>query len=532
MQYPTSVEENKRYRAHVLMTAKDNPVLQEILREKSRRDILFFVNTFCWTYNPRVTPTIIPFVTYPFQDDTLLSLVSAIENGTEVAIEKSRDMGASWMMVVLQVWGLLNGYSSLYGSYKEDYVDSKGDMDSHFERIRYVLEKLPKWFMPSDISQTYMNISSKTLGGDISGDSGQNFGTGGRRRFVIMDEFALWQFDKKAFRKTKDITNCRIFLGTPEGKFNVYGQVMTNGEDYKHLSIERIRLHWTLHPLKDEAWYEEEKKKRTKLDVAKELDISYEESVTGAVYPEFQERVTIKSVPYDPLLPLYTSWDFGRDMNAIIWWQKDFHTNRLKIIDCYQKKNVPIEFMVSFIYGKPVVDSATGQHFVYDHKEQELMKRHKPWESSYVRHYGDPYNADAIQTNTRSSIRMILRGHGVEITTNTDTSLENRIRKTHLALPRIDIDEACIDVIQAMIQSRYPDDTKGMTREKTKPIHDFYSHLRTCFEYFIDNEPLETSQINKPLTYGISNQKIQVTTSEIEEAIQSLNSGYGKRNIG
>ena len=194
MQYPKTIDENKRYRANVLLRAKDNRVVQELLIEKSKRDILFFVNTFCWTYNPRVTPTIIPFVTYQFQDETLLKLVDAIQNGKEVAIEKSRDMGASWMMVVLQVWGLLNGYSSIYGSYKEDYVDSKGDMDSHFERIRYVLEKLPKWFMPDDVSSTYMNISSKTLGGDISGDSGQNFGTGGRRRFVIMDEFALWNF--------------------------------------------------------------------------------------------------------------------------------------------------------------------------------------------------------------------------------------------------------------------------------------------------------------------------------------------------
>lgn len=531
MQYPKAIDDNKRHRANVLLRAKDNRAAQELLIEKSKRDILFFVNTFCWTYNPRVTPTIIPFITYKFQDETLLDLVDAIQNGKEIAIEKSRDMGASWMMVVLQVWGLLNGYSSLYGSYKEDYVDSKGDMDSHFERIRYVLEKLPKWFMPDDISSTYMNISSKTLGGDISGDSGQNFGTGGRRRFVIMDEFALWNFDKKAFRKTKDITNCRIFLGTPEGKFNVYGQIMTNGEEYKHLNIKKIRLHWTLHPLKDEAWYEEEKKKRTKLDVAKELDISYEESVTGAVYPEFQERVTIGSVPYNPQLPVYTSWDFGRDMNAIIWWQKDFHNNKLHIIDCYQKRNVPIEFMASFIYGKPVLDEATKEYFVYDAKEQELMRRHKEWQNNYARHYGDPYNADAVQTNARSSIRSILSQYNISITTNTNTSLENRIRKTHLALPRIHIDSSCEDVMQAMIQSRYPDDTKGMTREKTKPIHDLFSHLRTAFEYFIDNEPQQAAQINKPLTYGISGQKIQSTNSEIEDAIQSLNSHYGPRYL-
>ena len=129
------------------------------------------------------------------------------------------------------------------------------------------------------------------------------------------------------------------------------------------------------------------------------------------------------------------------------------------------------------------------------------MRKHKVWEGNYVRHFGDPYNADAVQTNTRSSIRTILQQYNITITTNTDTSLENRIRKTHLALPRIEIDASCVDVIQAMIQSRYPDDTKGMTREKTKPIHDLYSHYRTAFEYFIDNEPQQQVQSNKNMIH-------------------------------
>ena len=91
MQYPKTIDENKRYRANVLLRAKDNRVVQELLIEKSKRDILFFVNTFCWTYNPRVTPTIIPFVTYQFQDETLLKLVDAIQNGKEVAMDNYRD---------------------------------------------------------------------------------------------------------------------------------------------------------------------------------------------------------------------------------------------------------------------------------------------------------------------------------------------------------------------------------------------------------------------------------------------------------
>ncbi len=529
MNYPKELDSNKKFRLEVILKAKDNPRVQALLLQKCKQDILFLVNVFGWTYNPRVEPSILPFITYEFQDETLLKLVDAVENKKEVFIEKSRDMGASWMIVVLQVWGLLNGYPSLYGSYKEDYVDSNGDMDSHFERMRFFMERLPSWLKPKDLAQTYMNIGSKELGANISGDAGQNFGTGGRRKFVVHDEFALWQNDKKAFRKTKDITNCRIFLGTPEGKWNVYGQIMTNAPEYQHLDIIRIRLHWSLHPLKDQEWYERQKATRTKLDIAKELDISYEDSVTGAVYPEFTERVRIQKCEYDPKLPIYCGWDFGRDMNAIIWAQKDFGENELHIIDAYQVKDKPIEYMAAFILGKPVIDKVTGLPFLYDDEELALMKKHLPWQSSYAAHYGDPYNGNATQTNTRNSIKQILAQYEIFISLKTGTKLEERIRRVKLLFPRMIVDESLAQFMQAMIQSRYPDETRQMTREKTKPIHDAFSHFRTAMEYLADNEPAQLNNQTTPLTYKLNTditkvQREKTIDEELDDAFASPSS--------
>jgi len=54
---------------------------------------------------------------------------------------------------------------------------------------------------------------------------------------------------------------------------------MTNHPDYSHIQIKKFRLHWRLHPLKTQEWYEKQKKQRTKLEVAQELDISYDNSV-------------------------------------------------------------------------------------------------------------------------------------------------------------------------------------------------------------------------------------------------------------
>lgn len=125
-----------------------------------------------------------------------------------------------------------------------------------------------------------------------------------------MDEFAIWQNAEKAFRKTRDITRCRIIGGTPEGRFNLYGRIMTSHEQYKHLAIKKFRLHWTLHPKKSQTWYENEKLNRTKLEIAQELDISYDNSVSGAVYKDFLQIVRQGAYSYDYNIPLYTSWDF------------------------------------------------------------------------------------------------------------------------------------------------------------------------------------------------------------------------------
>lgn len=514
-------EENKRYRVKVLQKSED-PNFRAMIIEKCRRDIIFFIDTFCWTYNPRLSKAHLPFVTYDFQEETILKIIDDIEKGRDVWIEKSRDMGASWMLVVIVVWGMLfKGWSSLYGSYKENYVDEKGNMDSFFERVRYVLDKLPQWMKPNDIIPKYMGVSSKQLGCEIAGDSGENFGTGGRRKFVIMDEFALWQFDEKAFRKTKDVTNCRIFLGTPEGEFNVYGKMMTGHKDYSHIDFDKITLHWTLHPEKSNGlkridtgesldseegfklwklgvavtsdWYESEKSKRTELDVAKELDINYIGSVTGAVYPRFTEDARIGKYEFNPNLKLYTSWDYGLDMNAVIWFQKDFKTNAIYIIDAFQKPNEEIRSFAGYVKGSPIAG------YIYTDKELELIKKHEAWTFAYVSHFGDPYNAHNRSTiNKQSTIATELKREGIYLTTKEGTTVEERIRKTTIAMKRMFINEDLTEFIQSITQSRYPQTRENSqnTRPKVLPIHNQCSHFRTALEYAIDNEPIQVKMNN------------------------------------
>jgi hypothetical protein len=69
--------ENKKFRLSLLQI-EDN-YTQSLIFEKCRRDVLFYINSFIWTYNPRLQQSNLPFITYPFQDKTILELVNSIE---------------------------------------------------------------------------------------------------------------------------------------------------------------------------------------------------------------------------------------------------------------------------------------------------------------------------------------------------------------------------------------------------------------------------------------------------------------------
>lgn len=90
--------------------------------------------------------------------------------------------------------------------------------------------------------------------------------------------------------------------------------------------MRKYSLHWSLHPEKTKQWYEQEKSRRTEDAVARELDINYSLSVSGRVFSPFREErhVTKESLSFNPHLPVYRIWDFGKT-NATLYAQIDNH---------------------------------------------------------------------------------------------------------------------------------------------------------------------------------------------------------------
>lgn len=87
----------------------------------------------------------------------------------------------------------------------------------------------------------------------------------------------------------------------------------------------KYRFLYDVHPLKNDAWLEEQKKRNTEDELAREVLISYDYSVAGIVFKEFTSAHVVKGeYQFDPYLPTIVGFDFGRTCSAL-FAQKTTH---------------------------------------------------------------------------------------------------------------------------------------------------------------------------------------------------------------
>lgn len=309
-QVPKDLAENLKYRAKTYAACADNVELQNDVWQMCADDILFYCNWAIWTFDPRIKAPqskVLAFVTYEFQDETILDLQAAISSH-DMLIEKSRCMGASWMcLIVMQHAWMFQPFSSfLLGSRVEDLVDKPGDPRSLFWKLDFLHQHLPSWMMPNHV-RTFLHLENNDNGSTMDGQGTMgDFGRGDRRSAILLDEFAMVQDGHKIERSTRDATPCRIYNSTPQGPAGAF-------YDKRNTNIKKARLHWTVHPLYSKGlyydsdgkarspWYDNECARASHpIEIAIELDIDYMGSSYQFYPAELRRKIEIEDVrpPY------------------------------------------------------------------------------------------------------------------------------------------------------------------------------------------------------------------------------------------
>jgi len=278
---PTDRDDNIRWRTELIEHAATSGDFQNLVMTMCREDICGWFDGFVWTYDPRQDISPRPMILYPYQRDVVLDLQAAIRGGEDRLIEKSRDMGATWLVigVFVHFWTFIADTPFLISSRVEDLVDRRGDPDCLMWKADYLVEGLPAWMRPA-YSRTFMHLSNRANGSVIDGAAANQVGRGGRRKAIMLDEAA--QMVRGIDASTADCTPCRIFVSTPHGVGNEFAEIRRAG------TATVITLHWTKHPVKaagkrrlpdgkwTSPWYEYECSRRASpRDIAQELDIDY-----------------------------------------------------------------------------------------------------------------------------------------------------------------------------------------------------------------------------------------------------------------
>jgi hypothetical protein len=280
---PDSPEHNMLWRAAAL---RADPKEQRILRRCCEEDMLFFVKGFCWGVDPRgsmLPSKIEPFIPFPAQVAALESIAQSF-GMHDLVVEKSRDMGATYMFVQSDAWALefMPGFEGLVIARNEDQVDTPGAMASYMEKVRFTLRRLPPW-MRSHYAWPKLKIRNLKNDAVLQGSATvSDAGRGDRRTRIMIDEAASIMNLEEMEKATADATDNRVYNSTPKGTANRYYQIT------KSPSIRKIRLHWSDHP-----------RKRVGLYRATENEVRYLDPANKIPEDELIRDGRLRSIAYD-----------------------------------------------------------------------------------------------------------------------------------------------------------------------------------------------------------------------------------------
>jgi len=308
---------------------------------------------------------------FPSQQETiaawidleLLATTGTLRFVANLAIEKSRQIGETWLFAALVAWlvhhhpvtglcmhvdlaeiddgGAANTWKSLFGKVRF--------IDRHLDRTTVAYPELVFKQKPS-------KIENPELGAVVYGEGqSDDPGRGQSLDFAVVDEAARVFHGELVHASLSDACPIgKAYLSTPKGEGTMHARLC----DEKPRGWRYLRLHWSNHPVYGRdahvageadgcalcdgnrrgvawvaenprahrypgritsSWYDAAVIEKTDEQVASELDIDRQRSLTGRVFPEFSGSVHVveTGIEYDPALKVELAWDFGLDATSV-----------------------------------------------------------------------------------------------------------------------------------------------------------------------------------------------------------------------
>ena len=247
-----------------------------------------------------------------------------------------------------------------------------------------------------------------------------------------------------------------VFIGTPQGMNNNFYELYQHAqgaEDWFHYKAKASDT-----KIVDQEELDKAKEVMGEKKYLQEFECDWIANIEGAIYGDeiakLDNKRQITRVPYDPSLPVSTSWDLGvSDHSAIIFYQQ--LGRAINIIDYHEERGK----------GLP--------HYIQMIKEKDYI---------YKDHFA-PHDIEVTDFSNGKTRREVAYQLGIRFKVLPKIPLEDGIHATTMILPRcwIDVDH-CKNLIDALRHyHRKYIDKNSMFR--SKPVHDWSSHACDAMRY-------------------------------------------------
>jgi len=225
--------------------------IKQIIKQeyiKCAKDPVYFMKKYCWIQHP--TRGRVQFNLYPFQEGTL----KLLQKNDRSIILKSRQLGISTLSAGISLWMMVfqKDKSILVVATKQDTAKNL------VTKVKFMYDQLPSWlqigFTENNKLALRLKNGSQVKAVSAAGDAGRSEAIS----LLIIDEAAFIETNKideiwGSSQQTLSTGGRAIVLSTPNGTGNFFHKMWTKAEEGTNGFVP-IKLHWSVHPERNQEW--------------------------------------------------------------------------------------------------------------------------------------------------------------------------------------------------------------------------------------------------------------------------------------
>ena len=245
-----------------------------------------------------------------------------------------------------------------------------------------------------------------------------------------------------------------VFIGTPKGH-NAFWDIYNNAIKSDTWYAKTLRASQT--GLLPQSELDDAAKSMTQDQYLQEFECDFESAILGAYYGKEMRQLTdqgrITPIEFDPMFPLFSSWDLGFSDDTTVWTWQVVH-GEIRFLDYHTSNGQSIPFYTGYI-------------------AQQEQKYGVKYKTHYLPHDA---RAKTLASGGKSIIEQLsvkIKLESMKIVPN--LSLQDGIQATRMMLLRSWFDPKCEDGIECLRQYEraYNEDKKIFS---DKPLHNWASH--------------------------------------------------------